>query len=385
MLLLVLMTIITSSLTNAFDPKPDIGLPSGLVPDCPGAIKNATIRDTSLPYLQVTVQRLTNKGVYTRSLPIATAHKSILSDKHFDLNKKTVFYAVGFWDSSVFPPQQSHRERVLEEGLQCSGDGDVPLPHIYLSKISVTVKVASFMFWPRYSAFSYNRRIDKSVRLVRIIGRRFGELLVKLTQAGLRPENIELVGTSLGAHIASHAAKYYISVIGKKPSRLTGLDPAGPCFRGLPAEEKVSPTDADHVDVLHTNIDGFGIAERLGHVDFYANGGEYQPGDIPYIPCLVICSHSRSLLYWWQALENPKRFIGVKCGSIQEARSANCYNNTELNYLGLDTNFKRSGIFYLPTNNEFPYHMGKEGLKPENEIYKAVSRRINADDDFRAV
>ncbi|XP_045514123.1 phospholipase A1-like [Pieris brassicae] len=342
---------------SCFEPKPEIGVPSGLVPHCPGAGKNATIADSSMPLLQVIIQRLTDTGVYRRSIPIKSAYKAILSDKKFDLSKKTVFYAVGFWDSSVFP-----HSRAMANGYAKRG---------YNVLMSETFHFLTYIY-------------PKSVRLSRVIGQQFGMLFVKLTQAGLRPENLELVGTSLGAHIVSHAAKYYQSVIGKKPFRLTGLDPAGPCFRGLPADEKVAPTDAEHVDVIHTNIDGFGIAERLGHVDFYANGGEYQPGDIPYIPCLVICSHIRSLLYWWIALDNPKKFIAMKCDSIQDARSAKCYNNTELNYAGLETDFGKPGIYYLPTHNEFPYYMGKKGLKEENEIYTTVSRNINADDDFMA-
>lgn len=54
----------------------------------------------------------------------------------------------------------------------------------------------------------------------------------------------------------------------------TGLDPAGPCFRSVPPTARLHADAAHRVDVLHTNIDGFGIAEPLGHVDFYANGGE---------------------------------------------------------------------------------------------------------------
>jgi hypothetical protein len=160
------------------------------------------------------------------------------------------------------------------------------------------------------------------------------------------------------------------------------LDPAGPCFRSLPLEYRFNPSDAEKVDVIHTNIDGFGMAERMGHVDFYVNGGEFQPGDIPYIPCLIVCSHLRAVLYWWQALENPRKFIGVKCESVQDARLANCYNNTVTNYLGAKTDFEQTGIFYLPTSNEFPYFRGRDGLKPENEIYTSVVRRINDDNGF---
>lgn len=52
------------------------------------------------------------------------------------------------------------------------------------------------------------------------------------------------------------------------------LDPAGPCFRNAPYEERLNRDAAEKVDVVHTNIDGFGIADTMGHIDFYVNGGE---------------------------------------------------------------------------------------------------------------
>lgn len=207
-----------------------------------------------------------------------------------------------------------------------------------------------------------------------------GDFLVKLTEQGLSADNLELVGASLGAHVVAYAAKQFYEKTGKRPWRLTGLDPAGPCFRSLPPEYKISPSDATHVDIVHTNIDGFGIAEPLGHIDFYVNGGEFQPSDIPYIPCLVICSHVRAIFYWWLAIEHPKKFIGMTCDSVQDARFANCFNNSVTNYLGLETNFRKPGIYYLPTHNEFPYYRGKDGLKSENEIYTSVAKQINSDD-----
>lgn len=199
---------------------------------------------------------------------------------------------------------------------------------------------------------------------------------------GLDPDRLEMVGTSLGAHVAAHAAKRFYNITGKKPLRVTGLDPAGPCYRNLPTDQKMAPTDGQHVDIVHTNMDGFGIAERLGHVDFYVNGGEFQPSDIPYLPCLIVCSHLRAIIYWWQAMEHPKKFIAVQCDSVQDARFANCFNNSETNYLGLETNFKKQGVFYLATNNEFPYYRAKDGLKEDNEIYTSTIRRINSDNGF---
>lgn len=343
--------------TATYGPRADYGYPAGLIPDCPGTHKNASISARHMNNLQIAIHRVSSSGqVVRRVIPLETAPKVIVRDKHIDLkNKKTLVYAVGFMDSSVLPFSQAIGTSYSKRG--------------YNVFISETLAFLTYIY-------------PKSVRLVRFIGKKMGEFLVKLNELGVEPANLELVGTSLGAHELGYAAKYFFKATGKKVSRLTGLDPAGPCFRSLGPEDKLWKTDAELVDVVHTNIDGFGIAEALGHIDIYANGGEFQPSDIPYIPCLVICSHVRSIIYWWQALEHPKKFIAVKCNSVQEARFAQCFNNTDTNYLGVEAQFDKPGIYYLATNNEFPYYRGKEGLKAENEIYTSVVRRINSDDEF---
>ncbi|XP_037297626.1 phospholipase A1 [Manduca sexta] len=351
------IVIAMSSIIQAgtYAPKSDIGYPAGLIPDCPGVMKNATISTMTMPQLQITIHKLDGQ-VTRRSVAIESAPRIIAKDKSINFKtKKTVLYAVGFLDSSVFPHSQAIGTAYSKRGYNVFiTETIVFLTHIY----------------------------PKSVRLTRAIGKKLGEFLVSLVDQGLTSDSLELVGASLGAHIVAYAAKYFYEKTGQKISRVTGLDPAGPCFRNMDPQFKLAPTDGLHVDVIHTNIDGFGIAERLGHVDIYVNGGEFQPSDIPYIPCLVICSHIRAILYWWQAVEHPKKFIGMKCDSVQDARFAKCFNNSETNYMGIETNFAKPGIYYLPTNNEFPYYRGKEGLKAENEIYTSVIKRINSDDGF---
>ena len=50
---------------------------------------------------------------------------------------------------------------------------------------------------------------------------------------------------------------------------LSGLDPAQPCFRTVDDTERLDATDADYVDIIHTNGRllskiGFGFPERTG-------------------------------------------------------------------------------------------------------------------------
>lgn len=60
----------------------------------------------------------------------------------------------------------------------------------------------------------------------------------------------------------------------------TALDPAGPLFT-YPylndAKDRLDASDARYVQVIHSSI-VLGAYPRLGHADFYVNGGVAQPG-----------------------------------------------------------------------------------------------------------
>ncbi|CAH2063578.1 unnamed protein product, partial [Iphiclides podalirius] len=230
-----------------------------------------------------------------------------------------------------------------------------------------------------------SKREKISARLTKPLGYHLGELLASLTYEGLSPNRIELLGASLGAHIASYAAVRYHQLTGRKPMRLTGLDPAGPCFRNLPAEDRFNPEAAHHVDALHTNIDGFGIADAVAQIDFYANGGEYQQSMAHgfILPCLTLCSHIRAGLYWAAALNNPDRFLAVRCDSVERARRGDCYEgHLEINVLGLNTDFSRPGIYYLPTNEGDPYHLSEEALRRRPYGSNAYLLKAAPDEDL---
>lgn len=60
----------------------------------------------------------------------------------------------------------------------------------------------------------------------------------------------------------------------------SGLDPASPDFNHGNMSARLDPSDAQFVDVIHSDIGlgGLGLARPCGHVDFYPNGGDNQPG-----------------------------------------------------------------------------------------------------------
>ncbi|KAH6940549.1 hypothetical protein HPB50_000570 [Hyalomma asiaticum] len=107
----------------------------------------------------------------------------------------------------------------------------------------------------------------------RLVGAEIAAFIKKLQAVfGAEPESFHILGHSLGSHIAGYA----------------GLDPAEPYFQKMPAEVRLDPTDAEFVDVVHTDGasfvldilkgEGLGMYDPVGHVDFYPNGGIKMPG-----------------------------------------------------------------------------------------------------------
>lgn len=95
----------------------------------------------------------------------------------------------------------------------------------------------------------------------------------------INPKNVHIVAHSLGAQIASFAAKEYTNITGNKIRRLTGLDPAGPGF-DFPLKiysERIDSSDAAFVDIIHVDGGVRGMISPVGTVDFYPNGGKSYP------------------------------------------------------------------------------------------------------------
>lgn len=150
--------------------------------------------------------------------------------------------------------------------------------------------------------------------------------LVKVMQAnGVSLSSIHIIGVSLGAHIAGFIGANFNSSIG----RITALDPAGPQFTGTSPEHRLDPTDAQFVDVLHTDIDALGFREALGHIDFYANGGTDQPGCPPTIfsgGAYFKCDHQRSVFLYMESINRTCQIRAYPCSSYTDFLDGKCLN-----------------------------------------------------------
>ncbi|XP_045495939.1 lipase member H-B-like isoform X2 [Colias croceus] len=327
------------------------GYPHGFLADCPGSNQEAIITKRSLKYLTMTVANsdkvMPNKYSFYQM-------KDLALDPNIDFRRNTVLYIGGYLDSPSFIFARNMGAAYKDLGYNV---------------LLLDTNMFTTMQYPR------------AARFMRPVGKNTAKMLAELTTYGLDPKKLELVGISLGAQTASFIAKHYKKLTGHSISRLTGLDPAGPCFRNLGPEERIDKSDADFVEMVATNIDGYGMAAPVGHVNFYVNGGEFQPGDLIWTICDVICSHLRSYYVWMAALRNPNSFIGLQCDSVQAARDKNCYERQPriTNVLGLNCDKTKEGIFYLNTNNTYPYYLGKKGLSKEHEFVLSKMNEINAE------
>ena len=75
------------------------------------------------------------------------------------------------------------------------------------------------------------------------------------------------MGHSLGAHIAGRAAKQLKSQ--KQIAAIIGLDPASVGFDFNKKEKRLAESDAEYVQVIHTDGEKFGFDKPLGHGTYH--------------------------------------------------------------------------------------------------------------------
>lgn len=214
----------------------------------------------------------------------------------------------------------------------------------------------------------------------RLVGHRIA-CLIRLISAkyGLSGNSYHLIGFSLGAHVAGFAGMEIRNSTNEDSlwiDRITGLDPASPLFEGYEANDRLDPSDAQFVDVIHSNGDGvlrggFGSLQPMGHVDFYPNGGRVQVGcnsvllsaisDIIYGKWQSLCNHRRALNFFMDSFEFDKcRFRSFSCDSYENYLRGECFdcghNNEKCSYMGYMASYSKGrGKMYLTTHEEAPF------------------------------
>ncbi|XP_054708915.1 pancreatic lipase-related protein 2-like [Uloborus diversus] len=270
-----------------------------------------------LPHDRITIN--TRCLLYTKQNP-KEAHHLIASDRESieeaPLNPEhpVKFIVHGFMDSELYGPWML----AMKDEFLVNGDYNV-----------IIVDWSGGNKPPYYQATANTRVVGAEVALM-------VQTLEKYK--GIKREDCHIIGHSLGSHIAGYAGARL-----KTLGRITGCDPAEPYFQNMPPSVRLDPTDADFIDVIHSDATdimfiGFGMSHQVGHVDFYPNSGRNQPG------CktdkfksfitqglnegsrrFVSCNHQRSLDFMHHTINYKKRTpVGYECTDWKDFLDGKC-------------------------------------------------------------
>ncbi|XP_026733859.1 phospholipase A1-like [Trichoplusia ni] len=276
-------------------------------------------------------------GTTIRNFPINEAYTSLTKDGIFDIRKQTKIIIHGYKDNSqsevTYDLAQAYNEKKM---------------------FNVLLVDAELMNQDGYIL---------SVHFARLIGKRLANLLANLENFGATAEDFHLLGISLGAHVAGWAGKYFQQYKMHNLGRITGLDPAGPCFSNAYSNERLDQSDATYVDILHSNRLIQGIIEPVGHADFYINGGgPNQPG------CFMpTCSHLRAAQVYTESIRMPKSYVAVKCKSWKHFESNSCEKD-DYAVLGYGSSTATRGLYYLRTLSKPPFGLGMNGTESKTQV-----------------
>ncbi|KAF4525574.1 hypothetical protein B566_EDAN010433 [Ephemera danica] len=203
------------------------------------------------------------------------------------------------------------------------------------------------------------------------------QLIKALVRARSIPlSSIHVIGFSLGAQVSGQVATFLRP---RKLTRITGLDPAMPLFASLKRSTVLDRTDADFVDIIHTNAGNKGKYGPNGHVDFYVNGGTMQPGCVgPEVYDSASCAHARAPIYYAESLWSQLGFWGQECSSWFAYRLGMCsWREARYALMGEFADPTIHGQFFLDTFAKSPFAMGRlrtrtAALSPNNQVNNEI-------------
>lgn len=197
-----------------------------------------------------------------------------------------------------------------------TADVNVLIKSALLSKYDVNIVIVDWSPVASQSYFSAQGSVQP-------LGSYVATFITDLSSTyGVSIPSITLIGHSLGAHIAGNAGAALNGQIG----HIIGLDPASPAFTVAEISNRLDPTDAQFVQVIHTNGRFLGFSSSLGHADFYPNGGMIQAGC--GLDLLGGCSHARAFQYLAEAILGAP-FTATKCDTYSNFQTNKCSTNAK--------------------------------------------------------
>ncbi|KAL7740104.1 hypothetical protein ACLKA6_015941 [Drosophila palustris] len=210
----------------------------------------------------------------------------------------------------------------------------------------------------------------QSVQNAPIVGRCIGDFLTSIYNfKAMAPETLHLIGFGLGAHVAAFAANY-LWTFGIRVRHITALNPAKPLYVTTNLTERLDPSDADFVDVIHTDILIHGLMQSVGHVDFYPNKGVRQPncGPIDDIDTHR-CYHERAVAYYAESITSSTVFWAFRCQDLYGFIMGECEPNNDVEQMGYYVRESARGNYFLMTNDEPPYAKSKDFTNLDRTLY----------------
>ncbi|XP_069720829.1 lipase member H isoform X2 [Phaenicophaeus curvirostris] len=239
--------------------------------------------------------------LYTRQNPNCAVELDSTPSKYLDVTKKTTF---------------------IIHGYRLTGSAPVWIPDLVQLLLSVEDMNVIVVDWNQgATTLIYSHAAGNCKRVAEVLKKLIDEMLVD----GASLDSLHMIGVSLGAHISGFVGQMFDGALGRitgKPFLLSalflwgqllhvsctggmprarlcvaGLDPAGPLYRGKPPSERLDPTDAQFVDVIHSDIDG-----------------------LQYFKC----DHQRSVLLFMSSLKQSCNITAYPCGSYRNYRHGKC-------------------------------------------------------------
>lgn len=204
--------------------------------------------------------------------------------------------------------------------------------------------------WSKHAAMFYTIVVTCVPKLTAIMGEAVDKYIVI---NNIPYDNIKLIGHSLGSHVVGGIGAH----LKGKANYIIGLDPAAPLFQNEAPENRLDSTDAQYVQILHTNGGFQGMMKSIGHADFYPNGGGMsQPGCGSDL--FGSCAHARATAIFRESLKTGG-FCGRNCSSYEDYKNGKCDDNS-VSYFGtISLDKTAQGSFYFDTNAKSPYATGK--------------------------
>lgn len=194
---------------------------------------------------------------------------------------------------------------------------------------------------PNHGADLYQQAAGDS-RLVARQAARFLNSLLSARDSEDNLDNVHFIGFGIGAHVGALLAEE-LSFAGLQLGRLSALNPTQFLFEDTNLS-RLSQDSARFVDVVHTSA-CLGMTKPLGHIDFYVNEGETQPG------CSTkMCSHVRALTLYGTSI--------AKCSVLRRAVPKKVTPDNEgvsaiFGYWCFEDNV--TGSFRVKTGHVYPY------------------------------